>query len=148
MLSSIADAVIATDLNNVVTYINPTAESLTGWSSSDALSKPFSKVFNLVNEVKESDVSDEDFILASRDGTKHPIRQSNLPILNQTGQTEGTVTVFSDLTERKRLESQMIQGQKMEAVGRLAGGVAHDFNNMLTVVIERHGTYSGKHERG
>jgi len=109
MLSSIGDAVIATDLNGLITYINPSAASLTGWRSSDANNKPLSEVLDLDNE---SDVRGEYLILVSRGGARRPIEQSSSPIYNVNGQIEGTVVVFRDVTERRRLESQMIQGRR------------------------------------
>ena len=57
------------------------------------------------------------------------------PISDEDGNLTGAVHIMSDITERKKLEEQFLQSQKVEAVGRLAGGVAHDFNNMMTVVI-------------
>jgi two-component system, cell cycle sensor histidine kinase and response regulator CckA len=70
-----------------------------------------------------------------RAGAVHDSRIVSSPVLNASGEVTAAITMIEDITERLSLESQFRQAQKMESVGRLAGGVAHDFNNMLGAVI-------------
>jgi two-component system cell cycle sensor histidine kinase/response regulator CckA len=70
-----------------------------------------------------------------REGTPMQLRLSAQSISEANGKLTNVVLTFVDMTEQKRLESQLLHAQKMESVGRLAGGVAHDFNNLLTVIL-------------
>jgi signal transduction histidine kinase/CheY-like chemotaxis protein len=70
-----------------------------------------------------------------KDGSLLDVRIWTAPLRDASGAVTGLVAIDSDITEQRALEEQFRQSQKMEAVGRLAGGVAHDFNNLLTVII-------------
>lgn len=155
-LKSIGDAVITTDVNGLVTFMNPVAEALTGWQRDDAAGKHLQDVFHIVNKQAGMAVEDpakkapaeEDVVglanhteLIAKDGTRRPLDECAAPIKDEQGHMIGAVLIFRDITkqrnalkEKARLEAQLRQAQKMEAVGRLAGGIAHDFNNLLTVI--------------
>lgn len=123
-LYSIGDAVIATDNKSNVTFMNPVAETLTGWSSNDAVGQPLANVFNIINEATRKAVESpvtkalregvvvglaDHTLLIARDGTERPIDDSAAPIRNGQGQVAGVVLVFRDISERK-LHEQAIQG--------------------------------------
>jgi two-component system, cell cycle sensor histidine kinase and response regulator CckA len=75
----------------------------------------------------------DDEVFWRKDGTSFPVEYTSTPI-RRRGRLVGAVVTFRDVTERKVLEGQVRQAQKMEAVGQLAGGVAHDFNNLIAII--------------
>jgi two-component system cell cycle sensor histidine kinase/response regulator CckA len=148
-LSSIADAVVATDREGRITFLNPVAETLTGWSRGEARGKPAAEILRLLDERNREPVAnpvtrtlreqvmvaiDDHTVLVSRSGTEVPIEHSASPVRDDAGELRGAVLVFRDISKRRQLEQQVSHSQKMDAVGRLAGGVAGDFNNVLTVI--------------
>ncbi len=148
-LSGIADAVLATDREGRITFLNPVAETLTGWHRNEAQGRPASLILKLLDErtreTMENPVSralrdrvmvamEDHTVLVSRSGTEVPIEHSASPVRDDAGEVHGAVLVFRDTSKRRQLEEQVSHAQKMDAVGRLAGGVAGDFNNVLTVI--------------
>ncbi len=122
VLTSIGDAVIATDGRGLVTFLNPVARSLTGWESEDAVGKPLPEIFRIVAEDTRNPVENpvdrvlrenavvglaNHTILIGRDGTEHPIDDSGAPIRQENGKIGGVVLVFRDVTVRKSLEVEL-----------------------------------------
>ena len=148
-LSSIADGVVATDREERVTFINPVAEALTGWRRADAMGRPLSEVLRVIEEGSREPAGSPardairarttfhntgPVLLIARDKTEIAIEQSAAPLFDERGRLQGAILVFRDITGRRQLEEQLSHARKMDAVGRLAGGVAGDFNNVLTVI--------------
>lgn len=149
-LRSIGDGVITTDTSGSVVLLNAVAEKLTGWSQKEAQGRPLSEVFRIINEktrkpcenpVNKVMASGQIIGLANhtaliaRDGKERQIADSGAPIHDQEGQTIGVVLVFRDVTEKHRIEEELMKVKKLESVGVLAGGIAHDFNNILVAIL-------------
>jgi len=148
-LSSIGDAVLATDREGRITFLNPVAETLTGWPGAEARGKTVSEVMRLVKAKSHEPIENpllralreqvtvavnDHSLLISRSGTEVPTEQSAAPVRENSGEVRGGILVFRDISKRRQLEEQVTHAQKMDAVGRLAGGIAGDFNNVLTVI--------------
>ena len=136
-LASIGDAVISTDTQGRITYLNGVAESLTGWSAADARREPLARVFNIVNEDTRTPVESpvakalregaivglaNHTILIRRDGGEVAIDDSAAPIKNERGDVSGCVLIFRDVSVRRRLER--------EAADRLSAA------NLLASIVE------------
>ncbi|NOY78836.1 MAG: PAS domain S-box protein [Calditrichaeota bacterium] len=121
-LKSIGDAVIATDVNASVIFMNGTAETLTGWFETEAIGKPIFEIFNIVNEItgqpapnpitrvlKEGIVEGlaNHTTLIRRDGARFPIDDSGAPIRDDKGNILGAVLVFHDISQRREAEKRI-----------------------------------------
>ena len=149
-LGSIADAVLTTDTEGRITFLNPVAEALTGWSLQDALGQPCEMVFRLVHErtrqplespvarvLRDGLIGDlaPQTVLITRDGRDVPVADLSAPIRRGDEELYGVVVVFRDASDLRHLEAQLRHAQKMEALGTLAAGIAHDFNNILAAIL-------------
>ncbi|MCL4493140.1 MAG: ATP-binding protein [Nitrospirae bacterium] len=149
-LQSIGDGVIATDTEGRVILFNKVAEELAGWLSQEAGGKFLPEVFHIINEKTRRPAENpvervlktgrivglaNHTALISRDGTERSIADSGAPIVDSDGKIIGVVLVFRDVTEKNKMEAEIIRAQKLESLGVLAGGIAHDFNNILTAIL-------------
>jgi PAS domain S-box-containing protein len=149
-LRSIGDGVITTDTDGNIVLINSIAEEMTGWSQEEAVGKPFAEVFNIVNEKSrlacENPITKvlrsgtivglaNHTVLISRFGKERIIADSGAPIRDQESRIVGAVLVFRDITDKLKMEEELLKARKLESIGVLAGGIAHDFNNLLTAIL-------------
>jgi PAS domain S-box-containing protein len=139
-----ADTVLITDRFGKIEYVNPAFETLTGYSRDEVggktprILKSGEQGPEVYQEMWKTLLAGNVYrgILVNRkkNGELYYVEESICPVRDPHGIITHFVANGRDLTERLRLEAQLLQAQKMDAIGRLAGGVAHDFNNLLTII--------------
>jgi two-component system cell cycle sensor histidine kinase/response regulator CckA len=140
---NVSDVIYSIDPEFRVLSVSPSVERLLGYRPEELIGKPFQDLNLLAEEYLEAAFSDAMRALAgerifssvyefiAKDGTRKFGEVSGAPLV-QDGKVVALVSVARDITERRRLETQLRQAQKMESIGQLAAGIAHDFNNLLT----------------
>jgi PAS domain S-box-containing protein len=138
------DVVYTHDLEGNLTSFNRAGEVLLGYSRYEVLGKNIQRLLapEYVERVRQAlergkageEQAPMEVHILGRDG-RRLILEINARLIYQDGRPAGVHGIARDVTERRHLEDQLRQAQKMEAVGKLAGGVAHDFNNLLTVIV-------------
>jgi PAS domain S-box-containing protein len=149
MLSSIGDAVIAADRHGNVSWMNDTAEALVGMTLEVARKRPLAEVVQfrdlntgapvelpigaMLRGESAAPAAMKRLIL-TREGPDSEVEEAIAPVRTKAGRIVGLILTIRDTTRRREAEDQLSRSQKMEALARMAGGVAGDFNNLLTVI--------------
>ena len=146
-LSSIGDAVITTDTEGKVTFLNPMAEMMTGWKTTEASGEPLEKVFNTINEDTRKPARNpvdrvlrdgvvvglaNHTALIGKDGTERSIEDSAAPIRDTTGTISGAVMVFRDVTQRRRAEKALKEADQKK--DHFLAILAHELRNPLVPI--------------
>ena len=137
-LRSIGDAVIATDTQGRVTFMNPVAQALTGWKEKEAVGQELKEVFKIINEQTRQTVENpvtrvlreggmvglaNHTVLIAKDGTERPIEDSGAPITDVNEKVIGVVLVFRDVTERRRAEAAIRESQERLSLAQTAAHI-------------------------
>ncbi len=138
-----ADTVIVANSQGIIEYVNPAFETVTGWSLEEIAGKNLTILNSelqvplfyreLWEKIRSGEVRNI-VVKRKKNGEVYYVDENVSPIKNGEGRITHFVSNGRDLTERLRIEAELLQSQKMDAIGRLAGGVAHDFNNLLTII--------------
>jgi PAS domain S-box-containing protein len=144
IIDSSEDAIISKGLDGTITSWNKGAERLYGYAPEEVVGKHISLLApsDRADEIAEilqklatgESIEHHESVRVTKDGRHLNVSISVSPLRDASGEIVGASAIARDITAQKRAEGQLRQAQKMEAIGRLAGGVAHDFNNILGII--------------
>ena len=161
IVDSSQDAIIGKSLDGIITHWNKGAEHVYGYTADEVIGRPVSilapkdrtdEIPGILDKIRLGHSVDYfETVRVTKDGKHLNVSISVSPIRNTEGNIIGASAIARDITSQKRAEDLLRQAQKMEAIGRLAGGVAHDFNNILGIIlacedlVRRHVNSDGLH---
>jgi PAS domain S-box-containing protein len=143
LLDKAQDAILVRDLNNNILFWNPSAERLYGWTEEEVLGRNihqalyrdetsfFAAVAQTLEEGEWTGVLNQ----VSKDGMELIVEGRWTLVRDDQGRPKSILSINTDITERRRLEQQFLRAQRMESIGTLAGGIAHDLNNVLAPIM-------------
>jgi PAS domain S-box-containing protein len=144
IVESSDDAIIGKDLNGIITNWNRGAEKIYGYTAGEMVGTSIMRLIPADRHDEENQILETirrgesmkhfETLRQTKDGRLIDVSVTASPIRDATGKTIGVSKVARDITQRRTLEAQFRQAQKLEGIGQLAAGVAHDFNNMLAVI--------------
>jgi PAS domain S-box-containing protein len=148
-LRSIADGIIATDLDGTVLSLNRAAETLTGWTQQQAAGQTLATVFRnfdlesrepcdnsiaMLEQRARTPGAGRCTLLVGRDLAEHPIEESTAVVCDADGRAIGMVLAFRDIKDALRIQEERAKAARLSSLGHLAGGIAHDFNDVLMAI--------------
>ena len=144
IIDSSEDAIISKGLDGTITSWNKGAERIYGYTPEEAIGKHISllapsdrpdEIPEILRKIARGEgIEHHESVRVTKDGRRLDVSISVSPLRDANGDVVGASAIARDITDQKRTEGQLHQSQKMEAIGRLAGGVAHDFNNILGII--------------
>jgi two-component system, cell cycle sensor histidine kinase and response regulator CckA len=153
-VDSSQDAIIGKNLEGIITSWNRGAEEIYGYRAEEVIGRPISllapqerqdEIPGILERIRHGERVDYfESVRVAKDGRRLNVSISVSPVHDPEGNIVGASAIARDITSQKRAEDQLRQAQKMEAIGRLAGGVAHDFNNILGIITASCELLSGR----
>ncbi len=153
-----AEAIVVMDIDGTIQYVNPAFETVTGHAKADAVGENLSIINSGMRDegffsyiwktIREGTTWRGRFVNRHKEGGLSTFETVISPVRDEHGAIVNHVVAIHDITQKLEMENHLRQAQKMDAVGRLAGGVAHDFNNILQSILGFSGILSAELESG